>query len=331
MAGLALRLLRALGLRSLEIEVKAHLPLLPGLRSQLQESAAEMEHSVVDVCQSFQNIAAEARGTVDGTSRVVGDGGSDGVDALIAEARSTIESLLERIERSSEVSRRAAEKMQGVESALNGVCRSLAEVDKIAFANRLLALNAKIESVHVGEAGAGFGLVADQITAHAVRSTAITDELSSTVSVLKDTILAAAGDLARLASEEREALTESRREAREAIDDFSRAHGQLCQALNDSRERSALVAQNVSRAVMGLQFQDRFAQRIGHVTSALEQMERSLARCLGGAAEICETTEARRVEIASSLEKACTMERERIVLAGGMDQAPAAGDDVELF
>ena len=64
--------------------------------------------------------------------------------------------------RSPENARRLMEavaRMEDVASAMEVIGSTTKEVDRIAFGIRILALNAKIESVHVGERGAGFAVV----------------------------------------------------------------------------------------------------------------------------------------------------------------------------
>ena len=325
------RLLVLFGVRTLEIEAEAHTAVLPALRRQLEESTADMERAVVGVCGSFQGIVAEAREAVADTSRLMGQGdGSEGVEATLTKSRATIEHLLERIQHSSEVSLRAAARIEGVESALNGITKALAEVENIAFANRMLALNAKIESVHVGEAGAGFGIVADEITAQASRSTAITDEMAATVRNLRKVILGAAEELKALASDDRVNLAESRREVRDALDEFSRANLGMREALEAAQSRGVKLADDVSHAVVGLQFQDRVTQRIGHVVEALDQMEQAFRRCLAGEPGAAEGN-VRRAEIVAGLEQSCTMHGERAALSGAIEEQVTDTESVELF
>lgn len=325
------RMLAFAGIRTLEVEVKAHVPVLPALRNQLTDTASEMERAVVDVCASFQGIAANARTAVDETSRLLGSGDDpNGVDGVIASSRTTIERLLARMEHSSGVSLRSAARIEAVEAALQGITKAVAEVDNIAFANRMLALNAKIEAVHVGEAGAGFGVVADEITAQAAKSTEITDRITETLKQLRQAITGAAAELRTMASDDKQNLEASRNDVRAALDDLARATSGMHDALSEARSRSGQLADEISRAVIGLQFQDRLSQRIAHVTGALESMERSLSRCLGKAASAIDAAE-RHSQIVSGLEQACTMEGERAVLAGAPREERNSNDDVELF
>ena len=54
---------------------------------------------------------------------------------------------------------------------MGGIESLLSEFQKIAFSNKLVALNARIEAVHVGQLGRGFEVVADEISRQGIGPT----------------------------------------------------------------------------------------------------------------------------------------------------------------
>jgi methyl-accepting chemotaxis protein len=182
-------------------------------------------------------------------------------------------------------------------------------------------LNAKIESVHVGEQGAGFGLVADEISKQALRSTELTGEIDEAVSELRRSVETAAASLREFAEEDRDRIAASRAEVKQTLDALEAAHWEMRASLSETAERSEHLASDIARCVVALQFQDRTNQRIAHVMEALASMEQALS------AEDCSLAdrEDRRREVVSQMERAYTMEAERTTAAS------AAPGDVELF
>jgi methyl-accepting chemotaxis protein len=102
-------------------------------------------------------------------------------------------------------------------------------------------------------------------------------------------------------------------------------------SLADTAERSERLADDISRSVMALQFQDRMSQQIAHVTEALQAMEQGLSGGRAAAQAPEGTVERRRAEIAQAIEGGYTMDSERAVLCGQAVQPGAGAGDVELF
>ena len=112
----------------------------------------------------------------------------------------------------------AAERIESLEGASRRILQDLAEVENIAFRNKLLvALNAKIEAVHVGEAGAGFGVVADEISEQARRSGEMAEKIGEAVREMSSAVFTATGELRKLAENDQALLEQSRAEVNDAL------------------------------------------------------------------------------------------------------------------
>ncbi|MEI9976937.1 MAG: hypothetical protein WDO73_35730 [Ignavibacteriota bacterium] len=132
------------------------LAVLPVIRKQLQETSRQVEESVIGVCENFTGIAARAREAVSESSALLdADTSCQGatVEGAIETSRRTIASLLERLEYATKLSAMAVESMEDVSRTFTGIEDLLGQVQRIAFTNKLVALNAKIEAVHVGGTG----------------------------------------------------------------------------------------------------------------------------------------------------------------------------------
>jgi methyl-accepting chemotaxis protein len=334
----AVRLLRALRglwnaphLYSAGVEAEAHLPVLAVLRRQLGETASDVEQAVGSVCESFAGVAQRARETVARAGRLLAGGSGEGagnapqadaanMETLVSTSRATIEHLLQRMERGSELSLEAVRRMEELETSIRMVTRAIGEIDAIAFRNKILALNAKIEAVHVGEMGAGFGVVADEISHQARRSNELTEEIASVVSKLRASVEGTADSLRQFATEDRERIAASRDEVRATLDALETVHWQMRASLADTAERSDQLASDISRSIVALQFQDRTNQRIGHVVEALESMELAISGHNGVATD----REQRRREVVGEMKQAYTMEAERTAAAVDVPAAAAA-------
>jgi methyl-accepting chemotaxis protein len=306
---------------------------LPVLRAQIQEAAQEMETSVSKVCSSFQNIADRSHEAVVKAAEMLGSEQAGGatVTQSVETSRATISRLLQRMERAGRISAMAITRMDDIERTVQGMESLLEEVQKISFTNKIVALNAKIEAVHVGALGSGFEVVAEEITRQAQRTTELTEGIAQRIQDTRDHVHSAAGDLKEFVAEDR-AESEASRSAAEA------ALQVLLSVDQSARESVAMISSEnsrlrdeISQAVMNLQFQDRFGQRIAHVAEALEKME----SMLGQTAQSCAvTSEHSGKSLLEDVQAGYTMHDERVVLSrfGDADAAPAGDEmEVELF
>lgn len=322
---------RSARLERLATEVAGYLPSVPALEKQLLDSVQYLETSVVQVCAGFEGMATRARQSVALASTTQSGQGSD-VAGLIGASRKTLAQLVEQIQRGAEVSAVAIERMGAVEGSSREIVKALAEAERIAFVNKLLALNAKIEAVHVGELGASFAVVADEIARQAEHSNEITGRILALMGELGKTAEVAARELGEMAAVSREALETSRGEVEAALNKLTRTHEDMQRSVDASVAQGEEVTHEVARAVMALQFQDRVSQRVGHVVHTLAAMRQSIA---GPLEELQKDTpwigEERRKQVAAQMETSFTMQAERSVVHDAGETAANREDDIELF
>jgi methyl-accepting chemotaxis protein len=262
------------------LRIRECLDVLAVVRQQLVETSRQVEESVVSVCGNFTGIAARARETV-AESVTVLDGqhseGSASVEEAIESSRRTIASLLERMELAGKLSAMAVSSMEEVSRTVTGIEDLLGQVARIAFTNKLVALNAKIEAVHVGELGAGFEVVADEISRQADRSAELAEGISSRIQEMRGRVNSTAEDLREFLAEDSQKLEESRCEAEKSLTMLLSLHQRTRDLLERNRQENARLAGDIASAVVGLQFQDRVKQRVEHVVEALQKLEDVLA------------------------------------------------------
>jgi methyl-accepting chemotaxis protein len=311
------------------------LEVLAVTRKQLLETSRQVEESVVTVCGNFTGIAARARGAV-AESATMFEGQKAGesatVESSIETSRRTIASLLERMERATRLSSTAVASMEEVSRTVTGIEDLLTQVQRISFTNKLVALNAKIEAVHVGELGAGFEVVADEISRQAERSTELAGGIARHIQEMRGRVNSTAGELRQFLTEDRRELEESRVEAESALSMLLALHGRTRDLLARNTEENSRLAGDISAAVIGLQFQDRVKQRVEHVVEALEKVESALAgeRSAGGVAA------GAGLDLMAGVQSSYTMQSERDAHnlpanQSGVSAAESADMEVELF
>lgn len=322
----------------LAAEARAHTPIIPVLSRQLRDTSDEMCSEVGRICEQFQAMAGQARESVAVVSELVGGQASEqNVGNVIQDCRVTMTSLIDRIEAGGTLYRQAISQMETVGASVKKIFSILEEVDKTSLGNKLVALNAKIEAVHLGDRGARFEVVAEQISQQAARSNELTEEVSSILRSLTSTMATATTELKRLAEIDRHEAENSRLAVEGALQSLEAASSKMESALDKAGGTSGKLVESINTAIIGLQFQDRLSQRIGHVVDSLDAMSRALseaAEMAAGGASDHRAEDARAQEVRATLLTSYTMESERAAHASRASEAETSateGGDVELF
>lgn len=327
---------RRKGLLVLQDAVQAHLPVLPVVSAQLRDTSRQVEQAVAQVSGNFERMVECAREGVNQASQLIGAGSSGGgtaggVEAMLATSRQTLDGLLVRIVQDGQVCTKLVERMDSLERDMQTIVRSLADVDRISFGNTILALNARIEAVHVGERGQGFELIAQELWTQARRSEEITEGIRGTIRQLAADAKAAMTEIGEMACADHERIAALQQEVRGALDRFETVHTDMQRSLAEAGGRSEALSGEITRAVQAMQFQDRVSQRIGHIVEALESMQAALAGPLGPAQAGDPSPQS---AAAGFLSSSYTMDSERSVHAAALGESPAAEEqlsDVEIF
>jgi len=313
-------------------EVAGHWPHLPALEAQIRETIHDVESSVVEVCGGFEGMAARARDSVAAASQLLGSDKGSGIETLLEASRRSMTQLRQQIDRGQQISSQLMERMKTLESSAGVILKALGEIDRIALGSKLVALNAKVEAAHFGEQGAAFEVVADEIAKQARQSEQITENVAGEMQRLRATVAATSLELEEMARMSVETLEVSRNELEGALGELTRTHGQMETALAESVQQGGKLADEIARSIMGLQFQDRIGQRLGHVADELASMRKTVHLPL----ELLKSEtpvlgEARRREVGARLESRYTMESERAVADRKKPDRENEMEGVELF
>lgn len=314
--------------QSLDVEAESaqYLPHFSRMSEQLKQTSAQIESSVVEVCDSFQGIAERAKQAVVKTTNFLsreGDGISNtrSFEGLIENCGGTLVKILNVTEEAGEISRRAIERIQQMDKASQTISAALAQLEQIARGNKVLALNARIEAARAGRFGAGFGVVAMEVISQTERSQKVNAQVSELITNLRVLAGSTLDDLKRMNEQDHKRVDQCRAEVDESLNDLQTAHGEMKEMLTGMTEEGALLANDIGAAVRGLQFQDRTSQRIAHVIEDLDQLHSRLTNRFGDLAAM--------EDVSKSGFSDYTMQEEREV--AGIQGAESTQGDIELF
>ena len=186
----------------------------PRVAAKPASTVTDAPHSAPDLQAAIRSIAhqastigreaAEVRGLLDDTTKT-SQRSAQGVTALadqvkgITRAQDGIGSIsntsLEAVERVRGAVDEVGREVAGVVSTLREVSDAAASITKIALQTRLVAFNASVEAKRAGEAGRGFGVVADAVKDLAAKVESSSKEIMRTIGVLDARIDALAKEI----------------------------------------------------------------------------------------------------------------------------------------
>ncbi|MCV2367389.1 methyl-accepting chemotaxis protein [Roseateles oligotrophus] len=178
----------------------------------------------------------------------------------LAQVRIAQQAISHSTERSSSAVSRAAQALEGVGNEVGGIVQTLrlvsdaaSEITKIALQTRLVAFNASVEAGRAGEAGLGFGVVADAVKALAGQVENSSKSIMGTVATLD----------ARIETFSRE-LRNDPAQAKKSL---------IHQAFADVQANVGRIAESASQSALTI---DSLSTRAGELESEVQQAMISL-------------------------------------------------------
>jgi methyl-accepting chemotaxis protein len=157
---------------------------------------------------------------------------------------------------------------------VKGLTNLVADISQVAKQTNILAINAAVEAARAGEAGKGFAVLAAEIRLLANRTSEAAVNIGSKIKGATEGIDEEL--LAVTALDERSSATGGMSKIITDIDDMQQrfsttAHG-LIGVINGVKNGHEEIVMHLSEAMGKIQFQDVIRQRVGHVQSALDEL-----------------------------------------------------------
>jgi methyl-accepting chemotaxis protein len=251
---------------------------LEALVSEIAIVSSHVESSVLSLSQQFQSIAVAAREQSSTVAHLVTSSREveyDGKMIPLADIASSLGATLsDLIQKMIEVSSRGISMVYSLDTVLEDlktIDGSISQIDHINRQTNLLALNAKIEAARAGEAGRGFAVVAEEVRdlARTVNqlSSSIRGQINSISSGLRESYTMLK-DIATIDMSEENLHANARINA--MMQSLVEQNERMGHVLQRSASSAEDIANNVSAAIVGMQFQDRTKQRLENVNNVLK-------------------------------------------------------------
>jgi len=300
---------------------------------QIEMSRSQMEEAITELTTRFAGIVEKLEYAVRASENSA-DGIEDGGRGLVA-VFSNCESRLNEVVSSLKT---AMENKQAMLSEVNGLLDFIGELKQmavdvagIADQTNLLALNAAIEAARAGEVGRGFAVVADEVRKLSTLSKETGTRISAKVETISSAISGAVRAADQTAAHESQSVTRSENAIDSVLHDFKQVTEGLMSSSGILRSQSAGIKDEISDAIVQLQFQDRVSQVLSHVRDNIDSLpqhfEHSYADLAHGGNLLPLNTQA----LLSQLQNTYAMAEERLNHSGSGQRHEPQESDITFF
>jgi methyl-accepting chemotaxis protein len=305
---------------------------LPVWSRQIELSRAQMEEAVCELTAQFAGIVEKLEAAVGASGSAAKDleGGGSTV-SVFANCEARLNEVVSSLKAAMQNKHAMLTEVNGLLDFIVELKQMAVDVAGIADQTNLLALNAAIEAARAGEVGRGFAVVADEVR----KLSTLSKETGTRISAKVETISAAISGAVRAADQTAANEAQSVTRSEEAIDlvlhDFRQVTESLIESSGVLRAQSAGIKDEISDAMVQLQFQDRVSQVLSHVRdnigSVPPRLEQSYADVRHGGQLVPIDAQ----YVLEELQSTYAMAEERTTHSAGAVQAQQQEDDITFF
>lgn len=245
--------------------------------SNLRTSSSEIATASEDLAQRTETTAAKLQEASGAIQRV---------DALVRSAMASAEQTMSRAEIAREAvtagratAQLAASSMERVSQSARDIDTVIEGLDKIAFQTRVLAMNAAVEAGRAGEAGSGFAVVADLVSALAQRAEAEARRVRDLIGETQAEVAIATAEVERVDAS-----------LARIVEDFSAVYALLETMRADNRVQADAVGQ-ITGSIVAMEAVTQQNAAMVEETSAAARALTSEMETLSGHASAFQTVE----------------------------------------
>ncbi len=214
------------------------------------DRSVQGQHALVDEVQAAMRLSME------------GNGGTGGFETMSSTITGTLEGFVNHM---AEVSRSTVELVAQVDDIRERSQRMenmLGELAEIAGRTHLLSLNASIEAAHARQFGAGFAVVAGEVSKLADRSTALSATIQEQVTGTRLALERTDAQVQAIASKDLNRAMQSKDESEALVNSLQTCNLHVKNLVGQLEDNARKISKQVGHVVRSLQFEDLVHQTL---------------------------------------------------------------------
>jgi methyl-accepting chemotaxis protein len=246
----------------LEDQVNFLTPELLQVDSLVREAAGTLEDALKTLSRGVQHqhlLVSEVQAAMNNSLEGEDAAGSDEASSSIM---GTVDRLVDHIMEVSESTAQMVGQINDISERSQRMEDMLDELSEIAGRTHLLSLNASIEAAHARRFGAGFAVVAGEVSKLADRSTALSSNIQAQVHGTKAALELADAHMKAIAAKDMDVARRSKSESEGLIMAMQTTNWIVKDLVAQMAENSKKISDQVGHVVRSLQFEDLVHQTL---------------------------------------------------------------------
>jgi len=318
---------------------------LAALCEEIDGASSLVETGVVQLSDGFRALAGAARDQTERMDTVLNiaqtvslDGETVPLETLTQELENSLIEIVDQIVGLAKRSMDMVYALDDVIRDLDAVESSIDGIERINGQTNLLALNATIEAHRAGEHGRAFSIVAGEVKALSNTTRALSTDIREQVGKVAEGVRWGHANLREVATMDLSSHILLKHRLDDLLDALMKQNESFSEVVREAGQTSRGISDSIAALTVGIQFQDRFAQRLQNVNAALQTVAEANAQLeerTRSAAPAIRPRENNGELIDAALDKMHMddVRRRSVASVTGAASPSAAsdGDDIELF
>lgn len=247
----------------------------PVWAGQISAARTITDEAIIALSQRFYGLSQQIQQTV-GTSAADIEHESTNLIGLLNESQSELNSIITLIRSSFEEKRALFQAVLDLSSFTKELQNMADNVKSIAHQTSIVAINAAIEAAHVGQAGRGFTVVANEVRRLSNLAADTGKQIGEKVRVVSDAIHHTKKISLEFEAKDAQMLENSQLVVQKTVSKLNNSATHLIENEESMRATGQHVNSEISEVLVSLQFQDRVTQMLSHVQQDLNKLEETV-------------------------------------------------------
>lgn len=240
------------------------------LSSQAATGLGKALHELNDLVAQQRQLTVDIQHAM--TLRIEGEHGEVSIENFSKSITHTLDRLVENILETSTASMQLVEEIEDIQARSRKMEVVLQELSEIASKTHLLALNASIEAAHARKYGAGFAIVAGEVSSLADRSARLNDAIQEHLGGTHQALANTETQIHRIATKDLSLFLTSKGQSANLMGALEVSNLKVAELVVQAEVNAKEVQGRIHEVVKSLQFEDLVRQSLGTAAAHLEHL-----------------------------------------------------------